>query len=90
MGNQAAMDLLSMISVRCKEKSMLEGNVEHSFRDRGTRRQACIGSCFQNGELSGDGLKRCCGGRERDRGSVLYDEWFATVLYKVCLGVCRL
>ena len=69
------MDLLLMISVRCKEKLMLEGNVEHSFRDRGTRRQASEGSCFQNGELSGDGLKRCCGGRrERDRGSVLYDE----------------
>jgi hypothetical protein len=62
LGNQAAMELLS-ISVRCKEKSMLEENVEHSFRDRGTRRQAREGSCFQNGELSRDGLKRCCGGR---------------------------
>ena len=35
LGNQAALDLLS-ISVMCKEKSMLEENVEHSFRDRGT------------------------------------------------------
>ena len=35
LGNQAAMDSLS-ISVRCKEKSRLEENVEHSFRDRGT------------------------------------------------------
>ena len=56
------MDLLS-ISVRCKDKSMLEEDMEHSFRDRGTYRQASEGSCFQNGELSGDGLKRCCGGR---------------------------
>jgi hypothetical protein len=52
--------------------------MEHSFWDRGTRRQASKGSCFQNGELSGDGLKRCCGGKElegnvehsfRDRGT---------------------
>jgi hypothetical protein len=35
LGNQVAMDLLS-ISVRCKEKVMLEENVEHSFQDRGT------------------------------------------------------
>ena len=75
---------------RCCGGRVLEGNVEHSFRDRGTRKQASEGSCFQNGELSGDGLKRCCGGRERDRGSVLYDEWYAKVLYKVCIGVCRL
>jgi hypothetical protein len=40
-----------------------EENVEHSLRDRGTRKQASEGSCFQNGELSGNGLKRCCGGR---------------------------
>ena len=33
LGNQAALDLLS-ISVMCKEKSMLEENVEHSFWDR--------------------------------------------------------
>jgi hypothetical protein len=62
LGNQAAMDLLS-ISVGCKEKSMLEENVEHSFWDSGAYRQASEGSCFQNKELSGDGLKRCCGGR---------------------------
>ena len=79
VGNQAVM-----------RRKSVGGKRGAPFRDRGTRRQACIGSCFQNGELSGDGLKRCCGGRERDRGSVLYDEWFATVLYKVCLGVCRL
>ena len=74
MGNQAAMDLLLMTSVRCKEKSMLEGNVEHSFRDRGNQRQASEGSCFQNGELSGDGLKRCCGGRELE-GNVEHSFW---------------
>jgi hypothetical protein len=33
LGDQAALDLLS-ISVMCKEKSMLEEKVEHSFWDR--------------------------------------------------------